>query len=278
MVQKLAVPEGIGAQGKDACAPPIARRASTGISADTVEKALLEAYAAVDSVVTTHRSAERPRPLIMVGEDGGTFMETVADLIGSAKYGISVALLHGGPKTDAVLAAVSEWNRRNRPAAVALRFLCRPEVLDSTVVKDLAQCTSRAEVRVSGGELHEVLIVDGSNAFTWSSQSANDESATLVTDLAAAKALDLFYANVWRTGRPIPEHLHIRERLSSDVMRRVLMCLRAGHTDAVAASDMTVSLRTYRRHVAQLMRDIGAESRFQAGVRTVELGLLPRQH
>lgn len=278
MVKMLVAPVGPGTDVQDVCAPPTAQRTSTGTPADTVEKALLEAYELVDSVVITRRSAEQQHPLVMVGEDGGTFMETAADLIGSAKYGISVALLHGGPKADAVLAAVSEWSRRNRSAAVTLRFLCGPDVVDSTSLKDLAQHISRAEVRVSGGNLHEALIVDGRTAVTWSGRSADDESATLVTDLAAAKALDLLYANVWRTGRPVPEHLHIRERLSSEVTRRVLLCLREGHTDAVAASEMAVSLRTYRRHVAKLMRDIGAESRFQAGVRSVELGLLPRQH
>ncbi|WEO94750.1 hypothetical protein A6P39_012435 [Streptomyces sp. FXJ1.172] len=233
----------------------------------------------MDSTVLTHRSAERQRPLVILGEDGGSFMETAARLIGSARYGISIALLHGGPKTDAVLSAVAEWDRRGErgQAGVVVRFLCAPDVLDTTAVKDLAQRIGRAEVRISGGDLHEALIVDGSTAVTWSSQSSNSESATLVTDLAAAKALDLLYANIWNTGCPTPEHLHIRERLSTDVMRRVLTYLRDGHTDAVAASDMAVSLRTYRRHVAKLMRNIGAESRFQAGVRSVELGLLPRE-
>jgi DNA-binding NarL/FixJ family response regulator len=35
-----------------------------------------------------------------------------------------------------------------------------------------------------------------------------------------------------------------------------------------------VSLRTYRRHVAEIMRELDANSRFQAGARAVELGLL----
>ncbi|WP_190019376.1 response regulator transcription factor [Streptomyces lucensis] len=229
--------------------------------------------------MTTHQSAERQRSLVMVSGGGSTFKETAAGLIGNAKYGISVALLHGGPKADAVLEAVAESSRRNeeRPAPVAVRFLCGPDMAGVSAVRDLAERIGRAEVRVSEGDLQEALIVDGRTAVTWSSQSSTDESATLVTDPAAAKALDLLFANVWRTGRPTPEHLHIRERLSSEVMRRVLGCLTEGHTDAVAASEMAVSLRTYRRHVAKLMRDIGAESRFQAGVRSVELGLLPRQ-
>ena len=41
---------------------------------------------------------------------------------------------------------------------------------------------------------------------------------------------------------------------------------------------MQVSLRTYRRYVAEIMRELGANSRFQAGVRAVELGLLSGRH
>lgn len=259
-------------------APLAAQGVRTTASADTVEKALLEACALLDSTVTTHRSMEQQRPLVMLGDDGRQFAEAAARLIGSARYGISIALLHDGRRIDSVLAALRQWSKRNEggPASIAVRLLCAPEVLHTTSVRELAQHVEGAEVRVSEGDLQEALIVDGSSALTWSRQSGNDESATLVTDLATAKALDLLYANVWRAGRHVPEHLQ-GERLGTDVTRRVLMYLREGHTDATAASEMSVSLRTYRRHVAKLMRDVGAESRFQAGVRSVELGLLPRE-
>ncbi len=36
-----------------------------------------------------------------------------------------------------------------------------------------------------------------------------------------------------------------------------------------------MSLRTYRRYVAEILRDLDAISRFQAGARAVQLGLLP---
>ena len=49
--------------------------------------------------------------------------------------------------------------------------------------------------------------------------------------------------------------------------------LTTGLTDEAAARRMGMSLRTYRRRVAELMRLLEAESRFQAGVRAGELGL-----
>jgi hypothetical protein len=54
---------------------------------------------------------------------------------------------------------------------------------------------------------------------------------------------------------------------------RVLRALGCGVTDEAAARELGMSLRTYRRRVADLLVALGAGSRFQAGVRAGELGL-----
>ncbi len=58
------------------------------------------------------------------------------------------------------------------------------------------------------------------------------------------------------------------------VAPRILELLGSGAPDAGAARAMGVSLRTYRRRVDDLMATLGASSRFQAGARARELGLL----
>jgi DNA-binding NarL/FixJ family response regulator len=49
--------------------------------------------------------------------------------------------------------------------------------------------------------------------------------------------------------------------------------LGSGLTDEAAAKRIGVSLRTYRRRVAELMARLEVDSRFQAGLRAGELGL-----
>ncbi|RLK54939.1 helix-turn-helix transcriptional regulator [Actinokineospora cianjurensis] len=56
--------------------------------------------------------------------------------------------------------------------------------------------------------------------------------------------------------------------------RDILTLLGRGHTDDTAARKLGVSVRTYRRHVATIMRTLGADSRFQAGVLARERGLV----
>ncbi|MET9490048.1 hypothetical protein [Nocardia sp. NPDC006630] len=57
----------------------------------------------------------------------------------------------------------------------------------------------------------------------------------------------------------------------------VLQTLNAGMKDEVAARQLSVSLRTYRRRVADLMGYFGVDTRFELGVQAAEVGLL-RHH
>ena len=54
----------------------------------------------------------------------------------------------------------------------------------------------------------------------------------------------------------------------------LLDALASGSKDEAAARALGMSLRTYRRRVAELMAAVGATSRFQAGLRARELGLI----
>ncbi|MFG1868437.1 helix-turn-helix transcriptional regulator [Micromonospora arborensis] len=56
---------------------------------------------------------------------------------------------------------------------------------------------------------------------------------------------------------------------------RVLTMLDSGYTDETAARKLGVSVRTYRRYVAETMAQLDVSSRFQAGVRAATLNLIP---
>ncbi|GAA1963077.1 LuxR C-terminal-related transcriptional regulator [Amycolatopsis minnesotensis] len=56
--------------------------------------------------------------------------------------------------------------------------------------------------------------------------------------------------------------------------QELLSLLAAGHTDAAAADRLGVSVRTVRRTVSAIMNRLGARSRFMAGVKAADRGLL----
>ena len=56
---------------------------------------------------------------------------------------------------------------------------------------------------------------------------------------------------------------------------QVLHKLCEGMKDETAARQMNVSVRTYRRHVASILKTLDVSSRFEAGLKVAELGLAP---
>jgi DNA-binding CsgD family transcriptional regulator len=81
------------------------------------------------------------------------------------------------------------------------------------------------------------------------------------------------FEHAWCTAEPLTTAP--ARPLRSTWERQVLMHLAMGIKDEASARQLGVSTRTYRRHVARLCERLGASSRFEAGVRAVQLGLIP---
>ncbi|MEU9987483.1 LuxR C-terminal-related transcriptional regulator [Streptomyces sp. NPDC007971] len=246
------------------------REPDPGGHAAHVEQTLLQARALIESTVSHYR---RHRP----GGSDGTHTsvavprEALVQLLGEARHTVCVALT----APDEFSATVKGLLTSARPGP-NVRVLCATAVVDCTLARLSAAGGARFEVRCSEGELRDAVVVDGARALVRTLPGSDDggAQATLVTDTAAVRALELLFAGTWSRCRRLDDHLALGQRLHSDLSRRILERLRSGQTDDVAARELNVSLRTYRRHVAEIMRELGATSRFQAGARAVELGLM----
>ncbi|MER0240982.1 TrmB family transcriptional regulator sugar-binding domain-containing protein [Streptomyces sp. HSW2009] len=241
---------------------------------DAVEHALRQVCELIESAVTLHRRTAEQPAAVMVADDGPAARRTVHQLIAQARRGVSV-IVSGVPEQAQSLAPLLEQLAAAGSRGVAVRVLCAAQALETP---GLATAVRRGlaghEVRVETGDLQGGVIVDGQTAFVHAGPGHPGRYASVVEDPASVRVLDLMFAAAWRTAMPIGEHLRLADRLRTDSVRKILDRLRAGRTDDVAAREIQVSLRTYRRHVAAIMREVGANSRFQAGVRAYELGLL----
>ncbi|MCX5203719.1 DNA-binding response regulator [Streptomyces sp. NBC_00237] len=229
-----------------------------------LEQTLLQARALIESTVSMHRQRSVAAPT-----DIAVLAEALDRIIGRARYSVGVALTGSREFADSVLALLAAV-----PTSVAVRVLCSAEAADASLARLSQIPESRIEVRVLEGELREIVVVDGAAALVRGVDRGDGPQVTAVNDAAAVRALDLLFAGAWSRGRKLAEHLALSPRLRSELTRKILEQLRGGHTDDAAARDLKVSLRTYRRHVAEIMRELDAHSRFQAGARAVELGLL----
>ncbi|MYX71086.1 DNA-binding response regulator [Streptomyces sp. SID3915] len=129
-------------------------------------------------------------------------------------------------------------------------------------------------VRISGSALpHETIIIDRRVMILAGQDSATGREYTVTTSQTLVDGVHSLFSAIWDTA--VDPDTYLRENvphLDADG-RAILQALGSGLTDASAAGRLGLSVRTYRRRVAELMAALDAASRFQAGLRAGELGL-----
>jgi DNA-binding NarL/FixJ family response regulator len=131
-----------------------------------------------------------------------------------------------------------------------------------------------AQVRVSDAGLpHEVIIIDRRVMILAGAQVAGDREFTVTTSPTLIDGVHALFQAAWEAAGTLGARLHENLPRIGENGRSVIRALGSGLTDEVAARRLGLSLRTYRRRVAELMDLLESDSRFQAGVRAGELGL-----
>ncbi|MFJ3928522.1 DNA-binding response regulator [Streptomyces sp. NPDC090022] len=249
----------------------VTREGESGVPADHaayVEQSLLQARALIESTVSLYRKSPSRGPAAP-HTDVAVIAEAVENLVRGARHSVCVAI-----RGKDAFEHIARQALALLEDGLVVRLLCTPDVADVSMAAFTRRRGARFEIRVCEAELRDIVVVDGASALVRAAAGGATGQATLVSDPAAVRALELLFAGAWSRGRKLEDHLALGPKLRSDLTRRILERLRDGQTDEAASRELGVSLRTYRRHVAEIMRDLGATSRFQAGVRAVELGLL----
>lgn len=97
-----------------------------------------------------------------------------------------------------------------------------------------------------------------------------DEPRSLVRQRGWVEAMTLWFESMWEKASPLSAA--VSGRGAGDLRTFLLQQLASGAQDEQIARRLGVSLRTVRRRVADLMTDLGADSRFQAGVEAAKRG------
>ncbi|WP_244930310.1 LuxR C-terminal-related transcriptional regulator [Nocardioides sp. W7] len=97
-----------------------------------------------------------------------------------------------------------------------------------------------------------------------------DEPRTLIRQRGLVDALTLWFESMWDRATPVVGLDHPVAR--PDLRRFLLQQLASGAQDEQIARRLGVSLRTVRRRVADILTELGADSRFQAGVEAARRG------
>lgn len=117
------------------------------------------------------------------------------------------------------------------------------------------------------------VIVDGEKALVrW--EPEKERYASFVSAEHVIRSMVTFFDVAWRNSVAVADPLDLGDPARTATARRILSQLRDGALDEVSARELSMSVRTYRRYVAEIMNLLGATSRFQAGVKAAQLGLL----
>jgi hypothetical protein len=171
--------------------------------------------------------------------------------------------------------------RTRRNGAHRARKLFSPAVLaderDRETLREMA--AQGIQVRIAATPLPQgTVIIDRRTVIlTGPATSAPPARGHRTYTMSVAPALvggayALFEA-AWETAADLAIFFSSERPRIDAQTRTVLRALGSGVTDEAAARELGMSLRTYRRRVAELLVALDASSRFQAGVRAGELGL-----
>ncbi|MFE7043007.1 transcriptional regulator [Streptomyces atratus] len=241
--------------------------------ADDLEQTLMEVRRLIEATVVKHRDrVVRDSLITTVTADCGELESVALRLVSEAERTIDIVL------TDSEYAEAIRsvyWELAPCRKQIELRLLCTQAMLDDGVVQLHMLEGLPYEVRVARVPMLQALIVDGAAALV-TAQSVIGRRASVIRATTVTRTLGTLFDGLWRHAVPVEERIDFGDRVRADAARQILDCLQVGITDEAAARELSVSVRTYRRYVAEIMALLGASSRFQAGVRAAELGLLPK--
>lgn len=253
--------------------PGGADRSDGGDAHDRMERDLLQVRALIDSTVAKRR--ERMAEKSLVRKLGFGRKELVAELrrsVSRARRSVDILL----PDDPELCRAAFETARQllaQEESDLAVRVLCGSGSVDERVVRRIAQ-DGRLTVRTHRAQGLTASIVDSRSALVCADLTV-DARASTIHAVSVIRALEKLFESMWQVAVPAGAPIDFGSPARSDMARAVLRCLRLGLTDEVAARELSISVRTYRRYVADIMKMLDADSRFQAGVRAAALGLLP---
>jgi DNA-binding CsgD family transcriptional regulator len=126
------------------------------------------------------------------------------------------------------------------------------------------------EVRLIDELPTRLFVISGTHAILPEPLGFADEPRLLVRQGALVDALTLLFELYWEKAVPVPELSGPRSNARMFILRQ----LQSGAKDEQIARTMGLSLRTVRRRISELMIELGADTRFQAGAEAARRGWL----
>jgi hypothetical protein len=173
----------------------------------------------------------------------------------------------GGNRDEMVLEDASIRDMRSLRRGVRMRTLYHHTARFNGPSQAYVAATTAlgAEYRTAHTLFGRLIIFDRELAFL--PEPANSWGAVLIREPSAVHYLCEIFEQTWELAQPFSEAVvDGLEDVAREIDQTILRLLAAGLKDETIARRLGMSLRTVRKHIAAIMKSLGADSRFQAGV------------
>jgi DNA-binding CsgD family transcriptional regulator/sugar-specific transcriptional regulator TrmB len=158
---------------------------------------------------------------------------------------------------------------------VSVRIVCqhRSRADLTTRMKLKRVIDAGGQVRTASHLPRAAVVFDRTLAVLVGAESEPACASQIRDESVVGFLLDLF-GQLWDEATPVAGADAGYAEAADDLQQAIVAMMARGFTDEVLARKLGMSLRTCRRHIAALMRDLDAVSRFQAGVRAGQTSLV----
>ncbi|MFD9357591.1 LuxR C-terminal-related transcriptional regulator [Streptomyces sp. NPDC060031] len=183
----------------------------------------------------------------------------------------------GGPQTPANMAASRPLNLRLLHRGVRMRTVYTDSIRRDPPTVEHAEwlAAQGAQVRTVPALPNRLIVIDRRVALIAADSHNTGIGAVVVENPGTITLLCALFETVWQSAQPLGSRPEREPNGLTKQQAEVLRLMADGCTDEAIAHHLGISARTVRRTTAGLLADLGARSRFQAGVRAVQQGYLP---
>ncbi|WBP85127.1 LuxR C-terminal-related transcriptional regulator [Kitasatospora cathayae] len=175
-----------------------------------------------------------------------------------------------GPLSAAAIEGAEEADTRALRRGLVMRTIMRSDALQDRRTADyLTGLSARgARIRTMDGPLERMLIFDRRTALVPIDPKETGRGALVVHQPGMISSLIALFERFWSAGEDLgQEHL-------TEIERRVLKTMVRVEKDEAGARELGISIRTYRGHVANLLRRLKATHRTQGVLAARDRGWL----
>lgn len=234
------------------------------------QQRLAESQAATSELIADYTAATR------IETPGDTELLMGLDAIEAKLEGLAhrarsscLSFMPGGGQSEQSLAASKPLDELMLGRGVEVFTVYLDSVRNNTATLEYARWLTQqgGRVRTTPSLPLRMVLFDREVAIVPGDPHNTRRGAVQLTFPSVVMALVALFEQVWESGVALgDESQHTGEELTGQE-RELLRLLSRGLTDEVAARTLGVSLRTERRMIANIMKRLGAKSRFEAALR-----------